>query len=116
LLKKVFQYTSIILMCLLMGWGCSSEIDDPDNAPGTIKVSKDKAIEIAKQVYQVDIVNTVEIRDLSDQEWEKAPKEAIGDTPVYHIIGGKKGSANVTVYVSTQNENHHFVIREEEVK
>jgi hypothetical protein len=46
LLKKVFQYTSIILMCLLMGWGCSSEIDDPDNAPGTIKVSKDKAIEI----------------------------------------------------------------------
>ncbi|TRY22488.1 hypothetical protein FOI68_22510 [Brevibacillus sp. LEMMJ03] len=116
MVKKVFTYTSIILMCLLMGWGCSSESDDPDNAPGTINVSEDRAIEIAKQVYQLDIVTTAEIRALNRQEWEKTPKEAKGYTPVYHIISGKKGSTNVTVYVSTYDENHRFVILEEEVK
>lgn len=116
MVKNIFAYTSIILMCLLMGWGCSSEIDDPDNAPGTIKVSEDKAIEIARQAYQLDSVNTSEIRALNEREWEKVPKELKSDNPVYHIISGKKGETNVTVYVSTQNENYHFMIIEEEVQ
>lgn len=98
----------IVLLVFITVCGCSSTNNKPD--PGTPKVSPEQAEEIARNVYGLTQIETINIRHLNDSEMEELTEEQLGLTPVYYVVTGIADSEEITAYISSHEVKHHFSI------
>lgn len=106
-MKYLIIFFSIIILMLKL-FGCSGE-DDDLVAPGP-SVKSDEAEEIAKNNFNIISVNSVELRHLSDDEFDDIPfDEAKNITPVYFIIHGiDENKQEITVFVNSNEKKFNY--------
>ena len=90
--------------------GCSGREFTQETAPGPI-VTPEQAEELAKNEYGITKIGKIEVRHLTESELNNLNYEQLELTPVYFVIMGLIEKEQVTVYVSSNEVNHHFIIR-----
>ncbi len=90
--------------------GCSSREFTQETAPGPI-VTREQAEELAMNEYDITTIEKIELRLLTESELNNLNDEQLELTPVYFVITGIIQKETVTVYVSSNEINHHFIIR-----
>ncbi|ASS73921.1 hypothetical protein CIG75_02295 [Tumebacillus algifaecis] len=112
LLKKNIIFLVLALCCLGVILSVILNNDSSNAEQNEIKgpsVTRDVAVQTAKDFFQLIEVEKVELRHLTTEELKQMPMEAKDKTPIYYIVKGKdQTGSKVTVYVSSDNENHHF--------
>ena len=103
----VFFLSIIVLIPTLIS--CNEE-DNDLVGPGPI-VTSDEAEEIAKVNYNVITINSVELRHLSDEEFDDIPyKEAKDKTPVYFVIKGIDiNQEEIIVFVNSNEKRFNYI-------
>ena len=101
----------IILLALIALYGCSEPNSDPENAPGPM-VSPEQAEKIARDQYGLTKVETVQSKTLTEDEMENLNEKQMQLTPVYYIVSGLIEDVIVNVYVSSNEIEHHFIMKE----
>ncbi|HHW38506.1 MAG TPA: hypothetical protein GXX18_14930 [Bacillales bacterium] len=104
-------YFSIILLLLFVG--CSNTVLNNSNKPGP-KITLVQAKELAQEIYGLTEINNVELRLLKKNEIVNLTSQQKKLTPVYFVISGQLEGEDATVYVSSNDLNHHFIILTEE--
>lgn len=102
----------LVLFLLLTTTGCFSKEELP--LPGTPNVSEAQALEVAKNVYSLSNITKVEIRLLEVEEVANLNEEQKALTPIYYVIFGQLQNREATVYISTNERTHHFIVINEE--
>lgn len=99
----------MVLFFVLFIGGCSSNEPNP---PGTPVVKPEQARSVAQEVYGLTEVDEVNIRHLTEDELKLLNEEQSKLTPIYYVINGIVVSEQVTVYVSSNEIEHHFIIHQ----
>ena len=102
----------IIFLALITLYGCSKPNSDPENAPGMPIVSPEQAEKVARDEYGLTKVETVQSKTLTEDEMENLNKKQMQLTPVYYEVSGLIEDEIVNVYVSSNEIEHHFIIKE----
>ncbi len=98
-----------ILLVFIFLISCTTN-SDPSNHPGA-SVTLEEAKKIAKDVYNLSLIEKdVSLRLLKDLEEKSLTPEQKSLTPVYYVIPGKIGDKDVTIFVSSNEASHHFII------
>ena len=105
-LKKIL----ITLFIIIVVSGCSSREPTQETAPGPA-VTPEQAEELAMNEYGITKIEKIELRHLTESELNNLNDEQLELTPVYFVITGLIQKEKVTVYVSTNEINHHFIKR-----
>ena len=105
LLKKIL----ITLFILIVVSGCSSQ-PTPETVTGP-SVTSEQAEELAMNEYGITKIEKIELRHLTESELNNLSDEQLELTPVYFVITGLIEKEKVTVYVSSNEINHHFTKR-----
>lgn len=108
-MKRIF----IILLVLITICGCSRPDTNNKPSPGTPIVSSEQAKDVAVNVYSLSEIETINIRLLNESEMKELTEEQLQLTPKYYVIAGLVGKKKVTVYISSNEVNHHFIISDE---
>jgi hypothetical protein len=87
--------------------GCSSRESTQETAPGPA-VTPEQAKELVINEYGITKIEKIELRHLTESELTNLSDEQIELTPVYFVITGLIEKEQVTVYVSSNEINHHF--------
>lgn len=106
---KIIILPVIIMFITLIG--CTASEVDPHQVEGP-SVTPNEAKEVAKKEYLLTSIDNQELRHLDDNELSYRSEEQRWLTPVYFVIYGKKDQQGVKVYVSSNNTEHHFIIKE----
>lgn len=74
-------------------------------------VTSDEAEEIAKNNFKISTINSVELRHLSEKEFDNIPfAEAKDRTPVYFVIQGiDKNKKEVIVFVNSNEKRFNYI-------
>jgi len=105
-------YFSIILLLLFVG--CSNTgFNNSNNQPGP-KITSVQAKELAQEIYGLTEIKSVELRLLNKNELANLTSYQKKLTPIYFVIFGQLEGKDATVYVSSNDLNHHFIILSEE--
>jgi hypothetical protein len=111
-MKRLSFITCSILLIFILG-GCSKGINkiNPKEEIKGPSVTKDVAIEVAKNNYNVNKIETVELRSLTTEEFNNIiSEEARKFTPVYYVVEGKDiNDKVVTVFVNSIDTNFSFI-------
>lgn len=99
-----------MLLALISIGGCSNPNSDPGTAPGTPKVSLEQAEEVAQKEYGLTKSETINLRVLTESERKNLNEEQLQLTPVYYVVTGLIENVKVTVYISSNEIKHHFII------
>ena len=101
----------LVLTFVTLLAGCSSQADDMAAAPGTPKVTKTQALELAQSYYRLIQTEVITIRHLERWEMDERPSETYPAWPIYYVIRGKDADQNsITVYISAQDPAQHFSV------
>lgn len=85
--------------------------DESPYIPGAV-VTLEQAQEIAKNVYGVTKIETMELRHLTENELlQNINSEQLNLTPVYYVFKAIAEKEKIIVYVSSNEIKHHFVTR-----
>jgi len=98
------------LFIIIVVSGCSSREPTQETAPGPA-VTPEQAEELAMNEYGITKIEKIELRHLTESELNNLNDEQLELTPVYFVITGLIQKEKVTVYVSTNEINHHFIKR-----
>jgi uncharacterized protein YpmB len=107
-MKRLSFITCSLLLIFIIG-GCSKHINPEEEIKGP-GLTKDVAIEVAKNNYYVNEIETVELRSLTSEEFNKIiSEEARKFTPVYYVVEGKDiNKKEITVFVNSNDINFSF--------
>jgi len=105
-MRYIIILFSIIVPILIL-ISCN-EKDDDLLGPS---VTSDEAEEIAKNNFNISTINSVELRHLSDKEFDHIPFEEAKDrTPVYFVIKGiDKNKKEVIVFVNSNEKRFNYI-------
>jgi len=105
-MRYIIILFSIIVPILIL-ISCN-EKDDDLLGPS---VTSDEAEEIAKNNFNISTINSVELRHLSDKEFDNIPFEEAKDrTPVYFVIKGiDKNKKEVIVFVNSNEKRFNYI-------
>jgi len=90
--------------------GCSGREFTQETAPGPM-VTPEQAEELAMNEYGITKIEKIEVRHLTESELNNLNDEQLELTPVYFVITGLIEKEQVTVYLSSNEINHHFIKR-----
>ena len=90
--------------------GCSGREFTQETAPGPM-VTPEQAEELAMNEYGITKIEKIEVRNLTESELNNLNDEQLELTPVYFVITGLIKKEQVTVYLSSNEINHHFIKR-----
>jgi uncharacterized protein YpmB len=108
-MKYLIIFFSIIIPMLTL-ISCSGEDDDLVRPSVGPSVTSDEAEEIAKDNFNIISINSVELRHLSNEEFDDIPyEEAKNITPVYFIIQGiDENQEEITVFVNSNEKKFNY--------
>ncbi len=98
---------SIIMVPLFILISCKEKDGDLVGA----SVTSDEANAIAMNNFNLFTINNVELRHLSDEEFDNIPfEEAKDKTPVYFVIKGiDNNKKEVIVFVNSNERNFNYI-------
>lgn len=97
----------ITIVPILILNSCKEKDDDLVGASVTL----DEANAIAMNNFNLSTINNVELRHLSDEEFDNIPfEEAKDKTPVYFVIKGiDKNKKEVIVFVNSNEKRFNYI-------
>lgn len=110
------RQSAVFLVFVLVGAGAivgttlnHRSIDTEQNAIKGTALSHEEAAQVAKEQYHQLVIEQVDLRHLSHDELQQVPTDAKDKTPVYYVVRGRDQSGSEhTVFVSSNNRDHHF--------
>lgn len=103
---------SIVCFILISCSGPLGKTNDSSDAPGTVAVSREKAKKIAVEYYGLTQVSDIQLRHLKEQEIKLLTEKQKKFTPIYYVISGSKKGEKYLVFISSQNEDDHFISKQ----